>query len=157
MSSSTHERLVAGAVLLGSFGLFAVPTFAVTMRAVAILVSVVGAETLPDGVRVATMPVAALVSLEVVTEIAAVRLHGFAALNRSRPTRNLVRHVGLSVAVLAATIVSVEFLLSIFASAVPRDETLLLGLGTLVVLAVAWAFTRMVSAFYHGYRGSGGA
>ncbi|QCJ47823.1 MULTISPECIES: hypothetical protein [Haloprofundus] len=155
MTPSTHGRLVAGAVRIGSLGLFGLPTYLVTVRAAEILASLAVGSLSGEWEVVASVAAVAL-SYVVVTEVAAVRLDGFAALSRSGRLPNLVRHVTLSVAVFAAVVVTVEFLASGFVWAVSRDHTVLFGLGTVVAAAVTWALGRALSAFYRGYRGDDG-
>ncbi|WP_224269603.1 hypothetical protein [Haloprofundus salinisoli] len=155
MTPSIRERLVAGAVLLGSLGLFGLPTYLLTIGAAEILASVVSG-SLSGASRTVASVAAVVLSFAVSTEVAAVRLHGYAALNRGIRAVNLGRHVTLSLAVLAATVVTAEFLVSVFVRAVPRNHTLPLALGSLVAVAVVWAVGRTVRAFYRGYRGNNG-
>ncbi|KTG09975.1 hypothetical protein AUR64_10210 [Haloprofundus marisrubri] len=154
MSPSTHDGLVAGAVRIGSLGLFGLPTYLVTIRAAEILASLAGT-SLSGNWRAAASVIAVVLSFEVATEVAAVRLDGFAALSRSSRLTNVVRHATLSVAVLAAFVVVADVLVYVIGYSISTGNSLEVAIGALAALAVVWALGRTLSAFYRGYRGDG--
>jgi len=150
-----RERLVeTAAVFLGSVILFGGGSYFVFVWSADIVASTVGAPDVLDGrVGSAVIVLAGLAGLQIATEVTAIRLHGFDALQRgSRPLR-LGRHLLLGLAVLAAAGLIVGSLAQVVRDSVAGDAYGTLLFAALVAIAVAWAAGRAITAFLAGFAG----
>jgi O-antigen/teichoic acid export membrane protein len=95
---------------------------------------------------------ALVIALDVATEAAAVRLHGFAALDRGTDTRRAIRYGSLVTTVLSGLAVAAAFLLDVLGWAIANDRIDHLLMGCVVAVALMWALLRAVRAFGRGYR-----
>jgi hypothetical protein len=95
---------------------------------------------------------ALVIALDVATEAAAVRLHGFAALDRGTDTRRAIRYGSLVTTVLSGLAVAAAFLLDVLGWAIANDRIDYLLISSVVAVALVWALLRVVRAFGRGYR-----
>jgi len=91
-----------------------------------------------------------LVGLQVTRETTALQLHGMGALHRGSRLAVLVRHVLLSLCVLAVLAGLTRFGLSVVLSS---ERRLVAGLGALLALTVLWVVLRSARRFADSYRG----
>ena len=96
-------------MLLGALLLIAPLSAALTVAAVDMLAGFVGV-ALDGPVGLLVSLGAAVVGLEVVAETAAVRLHGFAVLDRGGRSRCAIRYASVGATVLSGLVVTVVFL-----------------------------------------------
>ena len=110
-----RRSATAGAVLLGGLLLIAPLSFVLIVTAVRVLAGIAGIDTPvigPVGFFV-VIAGALVIALDVATEAAAVRLHGFAALDRGTDTRRAIRYGSLVTTVLSGLAVAAAFLLDV--------------------------------------------
>jgi ethanolamine utilization microcompartment shell protein EutS len=149
-----RRSATAGAVLLGGLLLFAPLSFVLIVAAVRVLAGIAGIDVLaigPVGFFV-VIAGALVIALDVATEAAAVRLHGFAALDRGTGTRRAIRYGSLGATVLSGLVVAVAFLLDVLGWAIANDRIDYLLISSVVAVALVWALLRVVRAFGRGYR-----
>lgn len=157
MKSSTRRLVVATAVYLGALLLFGPLTVFLLQRAVEIVTGVIGVGV-PTGIFAVFLFVCAIaIAYGVVGEIAAVQLHGVAALDRGNPRRRFVRNLPLLLTAIAAGIVVLEFAIGAFRWGITHDQVAIIGLSLVVVASLAWSLVRSIRSFRRGVRNTGSA
>lgn len=154
MDEDRWQLLVTASVFTGALILTGPLTFALIYGVVGFLADLVGLSGLYEsqiGTVVVGVP-AVLIAGEVVTEIAALQLHGIDALNRGNRRQRLLRHGVLGMVVVAAVIFLVTFLVNVSVEVSRPSTQILVGLA---VLALLWGGFRTVRAFRSGYAGLG--
>lgn len=154
MSPSAREYAITGAVLVGALVLVGPLAFGVLVVAVELLAAFAGASLSgPAGVLIYVA--AALVALQVVTEVTAVRLHGYDALSRGTRERRLARTIMLSVTAAAGLVTAAAALFSVVPWAVTNRQVFTLTLAVMVLGGLLVTLVRAVRAFRGGL-GEGG-
>jgi hypothetical protein len=143
--SDRRSLLVAAAVYLGAVGLFAPLTYLVLST---VLNPVVPAGPLSLSVNV----VVALVAFWVAGEVATVRLHGFAALQRGPLARRLARHLGLGVVAVAGFVVVASLTVGLLDVGLAEGRTLYAVLAGALAVVMLVVLARSGRAFVVGLR-----
>lgn len=153
MSPSRQSYIVSSAVTLGAVLLFGPLTYVIVVHASEILGRIVGVSVPFTGTLGLVVSMSAiLIALAVVTEVTRIRLHGYAELGRGTSTRQLIRHVLLMLPVVAALIVAVELVYEMFQLGLDRESIVILGMVTVVILALILMIFRSTTAFYRSWR-----
>ncbi|WP_338729913.1 hypothetical protein [Haladaptatus sp. DJG-WS-42] len=151
MASSNRSLLTTAAVWFGAFLLFPVPVASVLFHSVELLAGVAGATSLlTDSVRTALHVVTLIVGAQVASDIAAVRLHGFAYLHRGRRGVRLARHLILAIVALATFLVVGSLLVALTQWGLDTANTVYLAFVGIVAVALCWVVLRTVKAFRQG-------
>lgn len=151
MDEQRRDYAVTGAVLLGALGLFGPLTYGIVVAAVASIAAAVGVEGGLTGVAGSVVRIGAvLVALQVVTEVAAIQLHGFGALRRGTRRQRVARHALLGLVVLAAAGLVVGLLVRVVSLGAVTEAPTLATLVGAVAVALAWVAYRSATAFGDG-------
>ncbi|WP_336360184.1 hypothetical protein [Haladaptatus sp. ZSTT2] len=151
MASSNRPLLTTAAVWFGAFLLFTLPTASVLVYSVELLAGAAGAASLLTGTAANALHFAAvIVGAQVASDIAAVRLHGFAYLHQGRRGLRLARHLLHVLVALATLLVVGSLLVAITQWSLDTGNTVYLVFIGAVVLALCWVALRTVRAFRQG-------
>lgn len=152
MQDTTRQYLVTGLVLLGALVLFGPVAGVAVLVALTRLVETLG-RTVTAGtpLGLVAFALAVLAGLAVATEVAAVRLGGFDALDRGSDRQRAVRYATL-VAVGLATLVTVgSFLFEVTVWSIRTNREEYLVLLAAIAIATAWVAVRTALAFRRGW------
>jgi hypothetical protein len=151
MDDSKRRLAVTAAVYLGALLLFGPLTVFLLQRTVEIVAGAIGVGV-PTGVVAVFFLIGAIaITYEVVGEVAAVQLHGTAALRRGSPRRRFVRNLPLLITAIAAGIVVLEIGLSAFQQGVAHGQVPLVGISLVVFASLVWALVRSIRSFYRQF------
>lgn len=151
MKSSLRRLAVTTAVYLGALFLFGPLTFVLLTRTIETVAGIVGIDTpFPGIVSVVVVVGAIAIALEVVSEIAAVQLHGVAALRRGSPRRQFGRNLLLATVAFVAGLAVIEFAFETLQWGIVRGQVVITGLSLVLVAGLAWIFVRAVRSYRLG-------
>lgn len=145
MNESTRRLSLVLAVVTGALVLF-VPTVGLLLAGAVFLAMEFLGEP-PQLVGAALLLVSMVLAVYTAYEIAAIRLHGLAALRRGSRRRVLLRHALLAVPVVAATIVLVGELTLFLFQGVEEGSISLAGLALTIVIGGAAILTINLRSF----------
>ncbi len=154
MSSQLRDNAIAAAVYLGAVILVALPTTMLLSSLLFGTVEAIGYGSILES-EVAGLVVVLLslfVGLQLAVEVAALRLHGNAALERGGSTATVLRYVLVGTTVLAFLGVSAWIGARAVLGAIEASNVAIAGIGVAILLAVVVAAVRTGSAFAGGYR-----
>jgi hypothetical protein len=140
-----RSLLVAAAVYLGAVGLFAPLTYLVLNTVLDPLIP-------PGPLSLSVTLVTALVALWVAGEMATIRLHGFAALQRGPLPRRLARHLGLAVVAFAGFVVVASLSVGLLNVGLSEGRTLYAVLSAALFVVLLVVLARSGRAFVAGLR-----
>lgn len=149
MRRAAREYVIGGAVLLGALLLFGPVTYLSVLRALEILLGVVGLSATGPAWAAAAVA-AAVVALRVVTLVTRAQLHGLEDLDRGPARRRLGRYLTLLAPVVAVVVVAVDFVAAVTRWALANGDPVSLAVTGLVALALAAGIGRSVAAFGRG-------
>lgn len=159
MTDESPSVAIASAVFAGAVILIGLPVLALTLAlfgealsAFGFTDTLEGADMIEAAVFLAVFLAAALIALQFAYEAAALQLHGIEALNRGSRVAAIIRHVLLSLGVLAALAAATWIGLS---TVLETDSLWLAVPGTLLAIAGLAVIVHSAGAFADSYRGEG--
>lgn len=145
LTMNYRRALVLGAVAIGSLLLIGPLTAGVLIGAIQMLAYLAGGG-LVGGQYVALVLVSAIIGIKVAGEVAMIRINGYKVLQRGSSNRIVMRYLLLGLPILASLALIGRFLVMMVGWGL-EDEPIILGLVSLVVLALGWAALRTVQAY----------
>lgn len=140
-----RRAIVLGAVAIGSLLLIGPITAGVLIGAVQMIAHLFG-DGLVGGQYVALVFVSAVIGIKVAGEVAMIRINGYNVLQRGSSSRIGMRYLLLALPILASLALIGRFLVMMVEWGLD-GEPIILGLVSLVVLALGWAALRTVQAY----------
>ena len=141
-----RKAVVIGAVAIGSLLLIGPLTAGVLIGATQMVAHLVGDSGLVGGQYVALVLVSAIISIKAAGEVAMIRINGYDALRRGSTSQIMIRYSLFLLPILASLALIGRFLIMMVQWGL-ESEPIILGLVSLVVLALGWTATRTVRSY----------
>lgn len=150
METNTSEKLIAGAVVIGSLLLIGPITYTLLTNMVQSIADFVGVGQVNGWAGLAVILVTVLIALETASVVATIKIRGYQALRRGAKSRVFIRHAALAAPVIAATVVIADLVVYAIQWGLARNELGILGVSLMIIIAVAWTAARFVKFYRQG-------